>query len=67
MIKRLFNYKPRVFRNTEAIYDNRIAQKVAEMGYKGIITEGTEKILQWRSSNYLYKSINTNWLIFISI
>ena len=33
MIKRLFNYKPKVFRNTEAIYDNRIAKKVAEMGY----------------------------------
>jgi alpha-amylase len=60
MIKNLFNYKPRVFRNTEAIFDNRIAQKVAEMGYKGIITEGTEKILQWRSPNYLYKPVNCN-------
>jgi alpha-amylase len=58
MIKRLFNYKPRVFRNTEAIYDNRIAQKVTKMGYKGIITEGTEKILQWRSPNYIYKPVN---------
>lgn len=60
MIKRVFNYKPRVFRNTEAIYDNRIAKKVAEMGYKGIITEGTEKILHWRSPNYLYKPVNTD-------
>jgi len=60
MIKRVFNYKPRVFRNTEAIYDNRIAKKVAEMGYKGIITEGTEKILGWRSPNYLYKPFNTD-------
>ncbi len=60
MIKRLFNYKPRVFRNTEAIYDNRIAKKVAEMGYKGIITEGTEKILGWRSPNYLYRPVNCN-------
>ena len=58
MIKKIFNYKPRVFRNTEAIYDNRIAKKVSELGYKGIITEGTEKILQWRSPNYLYKPIN---------
>jgi alpha-amylase len=47
MIKNIFNYKPRVFRNTEAIYDNRIAKKVADMGYKGILTEGTEKILGW--------------------
>ena len=60
MIKNLFNYKPRVFRNTEAIYDNRIAKKVSEMGYKGIITEGTEKILGWRSPNYLYKPVNSD-------
>ena len=60
IIQNLFNYHPRVFRNTEAIFDNRIAKKVEEMGYKGIITEGTEKILQWRSPNYLYKPVNTN-------
>ena len=58
MIKRLFDYTPLVFRNTEAIYDNRISQKIAEMGYKGIITEGTERILGWRSPNYLYKPVN---------
>ena len=60
MIRNLFNYSPKVFRNTEAIYDNRIAKKVEEMGYKGIITEGTEKILHWRSPNYIYKAINSN-------
>jgi len=60
MIKQLFNYKPKVFRNTEAIFDNRIAKKVADMGYKGIITEGTEKILGWRSPNYLYKPIGVD-------
>jgi len=60
MIKDNFNYKPRVFRNTEAIYDNRIAKKIADMGYKGIITEGTEKILGWRSPNYLYKPANSD-------
>ncbi len=60
MIKRLFNYEPKVFRNTEAIYDNRIANKIGQMGYKGIITEGTEKILGWRSPNYLYRPINSD-------
>jgi len=58
MIKRIFNYQPKVFRNTEAIYDNRIAKKVSDMGYKGILTEGTEKILDWRSPNYVYKPFN---------
>ncbi|KYK20094.1 alpha-amylase [Thermoplasmatales archaeon SG8-52-4] len=65
MIKKLFNYKPKIFRNTEAIYDNRIAKKVADMGYKGIITEGTEKILHWRSPNFLYKPINCNLKILL--
>jgi alpha-amylase len=60
MIRRAFNYKPKVFRNTEAIYDNRIAQKIADLGYKGIITEGAEKILGWRSPNFVYKPVNAN-------
>jgi len=60
MVKDLFHIQPQVFRNTEAIYDNRIAQKVSEMGYKGIITEGAKKILDWRSPNYLYKSSNAD-------
>ncbi|MFH1100820.1 MAG: glycoside hydrolase family 57 protein [Methanobacteriota archaeon] len=60
MIKRIFNYKPKVFRNTEAIYDNRVAKKVEDMGYKGIITEGADKILDWRSPNYLYRPANAN-------
>lgn len=60
MIRRIFNYKPKVFRNTEAIYDNRIARKIADMGYKGILTEGAEKILGWRSPNFVYKAVNAN-------
>ena len=60
MIRRIFNYKPKVFRNTEAIYDNRIAQKITDLGYKGIITEGAEKILGWRSPNFVYKPVNIN-------
>jgi alpha-amylase len=60
MIKRIFNYKPKIFRNTETIYDNRIARKIADLGYKGIITEGADKILGWRSPNFVYKPVNAN-------
>ncbi len=59
-IKKIFNYKPKIFRNTETIYDNRIAKKITELGYKGIITEGADKILGGRSPNYLYKPVNTD-------
>lgn len=55
-IKKVFNYQPKSFRNTETIYDNRIAGKAAELGYHGIITEGSERILGWRSPNFIYKS-----------
>jgi len=58
MIKKIFNYEPKIFRNTETIYDNRIAIKIAELGYKGIITEGADKILGWRSPNFVYKPVN---------
>jgi alpha-amylase len=60
MIKKIFNYEPKMFRNTETIYDNRIARKIAELGYKGIITEGADKILGWRSPNFIYKPVNAN-------
>jgi alpha-amylase len=60
MIKRIFDYTPKVFRNTEAIYDNRIAKKIAELGYKGIITEGSDRILGWRSPNFIYKPVNAD-------
>jgi len=50
-----FNCKPVVFRNTEALFTNEIAKLVEDMGYKGIVTEGFERILGWRSPNYLYR------------
>lgn len=65
IMKDLFDYEPVVFRNTEAIYDNRIAQKIAEMGYKGIITEGSDTILNGRSPNYLYEPINTDLAVLL--
>ena len=60
MVNDLFHVQPEVFRNTEAIYDNRIAKKVSDLGYKGIITEGAKKILDWRSPNFLYKACNAD-------
>lgn len=54
-VKDLLGYEPEVFENTELIYNNRIASLVEEMGYKGIFTEGLERVLGWRSPNYVYK------------
>ncbi|MEM1539449.1 MAG: DUF5752 family protein [Candidatus Bathyarchaeia archaeon] len=54
-LKDLLNYAPKVFENTELIYNNAIAKIVEDMGYEGIFTEGTEKILHGKSPNHVYK------------
>lgn len=55
-IKTLFGKTPTVFRNTELIYSDDIAEQVAALGYKTMITEGAKHILGWKSPNYLYQS-----------
>lgn len=59
-VQRLFGVTPKVFRNTELIYNNELAKHIEEMGYKGIIAEGADHILGWRSPNFLYQPTNTN-------
>ncbi len=53
-VKEVFGVEPKVFRNTELIYADWIGEYVADMGYKGMITEGAKHILGWKSPNYLY-------------
>ena len=55
-IEQMFGQKPKVFRNTELIYNDDIAAMVASMGFKGAITDGAKHILGWKSPHYLYKS-----------
>jgi alpha-amylase len=58
-IKSLFGQEPKVFRNTELIYSDRIGADVAEMGFIAMLTEGAKHVLGWKSPNYLYcNSIN---------
>lgn len=54
-IQKLFGVSPRVFRNTELIYSNEIAHEAEAMGYKGILAEGWDHVLGWRSPNFLYR------------
>ncbi|MDH5634811.1 MAG: glycoside hydrolase family 57 protein, partial [Candidatus Bathyarchaeota archaeon] len=56
LMKDLFGYEPKVFENTECLYNNNIARTVADLGYKAVITEGTERVLGWRSPNFVYKA-----------
>jgi Alpha-amylase/alpha-mannosidase len=55
-IKLLFGQKPKVFRNTELIFSDEIADLVYGMGYKAMMVEGAKHVLGWKSPNYLYTS-----------
>jgi alpha-amylase len=50
----LFGIEPKVFRNTELIYSDIVGAKVADMGFKAMLTEGAKHILGWKSPNYIY-------------
>jgi alpha-amylase len=54
-IKQLFGVKPRVFRNTELSYRNDLAKWCEDNGYLGIMAEGWDKYLGWRSPNFVYQ------------
>lgn len=53
-MKELFGQKPVTFRNTELIYDNKIAQIIESEKFKVILSEGANQILGWRSPNVVY-------------
>lgn len=59
MMWKLFRAKPKVFRNTELIFNNELANFVEKMGYKGILAEGADHILGWQSPNFVYKPKTT--------
>lgn len=59
-VEEVFGYTPVVFRNTELIYNNELADFIAAMGYKGILCEGLESILNGRTPNQLYAAPGNN-------
>jgi alpha-amylase len=52
----LLNFKPKVFENTELLYNNAIARTVEQLGYDGIYAEGVERILRGKSPNHVYSA-----------
>lgn len=58
-IKDLFGATPQVLRNTELSYNNDLAYWADQAGYKGIVTEGWEPVLGWRSPNFMYRPAYT--------
>ncbi len=58
-IEHYFKQKPKVFRNTELIYNNELAAFIEKMGYKGILCEGVDRLLNGKHPNQLLKPVGT--------
>ncbi len=55
LIRHTFGLEPKVFRNTELIYNNELAHLVSQLGFIGTLCEGADHILLGRSPNFLYR------------
>jgi len=56
----VFGVRPKVFRNTELIYNNDLAHFVEGLGFAGITAEGADHILGYRSPTFVYRPVGTD-------
>ncbi|MBW8038816.1 MAG: alpha-amylase [Planctomycetes bacterium] len=62
-VQRLFGQMPRVFRNTELIYNNDLAAFIEHSGkFDAMLTEGASHILGYRSPDFVYRPVNCSRL-----
>jgi alpha-amylase len=54
-IREVFGVSTAVFRNTELAYNDDLAAWAEGFGFRGILAEGWDKVLEWRSPNYVYR------------
>ncbi len=59
-VEAVFGQTPQVFRNTELAYNNDLAFWADKAGYNGILAEGWDKVLDWRSPNFVYRPTYTD-------
>ncbi|MEM8609582.1 MAG: glycoside hydrolase family 57 protein [Myxococcota bacterium] len=55
LVRSEFGKVPRVFRNTELIYDDGIGHLISDLGFDAILCEGADDVLGWRSPNFVYR------------
>jgi alpha-amylase len=56
LMEECFSVRPKVFRNSELIYNNAIAAKAETLGFDGVIAEGTPAFTGSHSPNYVYRA-----------
>ena len=66
LVRDLFGQTPRTFRNTELIYSNDLGHFIANLGqHKAVICEGVDRLLGYRSPDYLYRPPTTDKIVLL--
>jgi len=58
-ITELVGRAPTVFRNTELMYSDALAQHVESLGFAGVLADGVPRVLAGRSPGHLYRAEGT--------
>lgn len=53
-VKELFGYTSTVFRNTELIYSDQVADQVVALGFEGLLTEAVDRYLHGQERTQLF-------------
>ena len=53
-MKEYFGKEPSVLRNSSLIYSDDIGLQAAQLGFKGMLTEGAKHVLGWKPPHYVY-------------
>lgn len=65
-ISQLFNVYPLVFRNTSLFYNDDIGRRINMMGFRGVITDGSQEALKGARPHCLYEHRDRNGLNIIT-
>ncbi len=53
-IKSLFGQETKIFKNTGLVYSDELGAQLANLGFQGVLAEGSDQILGWKSPNFVY-------------
>jgi alpha-amylase len=65
-ITALTGQTPTVFRNTELIYSDALAQHVAQLGFAGVLADGVPRVLAGRSPGQAFKAAGAEQLVVLT-
>ena len=54
-LERLFGTPPRTFRNTELVFDDRVARIAEDLGFDALLGEGADHLLGWRAPHTVFR------------